>query len=125
MAGATNGRLLQFGDGFAILGPMISAPGAVYGRGSYACLGPGMKLDHGQFKVTGYTLTIATLAPLYRYVRLLDDLAGSIIRGTVSRQSDGYYEFLYLPAGTYTVVGVDQNGVQNGVVAAHVVAVAM
>lgn len=79
----------------------------------------------GRYKVVGHTKQIDTLDPLYRSVMLLDARGKSIIRGQMSVNSDGSYAFLNVAAGDYVVLGIDQNGVQNGVVAAQISAIAM
>ena len=124
MAGATVGRLLP-GSSFSILGIPAMALAPVYGRGAYAAMGPGVRVSYGQYKIEGTTKQITTFAPLYRAVLLLTIDGKYMMRGAMSLTADGSFAFTNLPAGEYTVIGLAQNNVQNGVVAATVTAVAM
>lgn len=79
----------------------------------------------GNYKVSGHTRQAGTLDPLYRSVMLMDKYGKYIVRGQMSVNADGSYSFENLAAGEYIVMGVDQNNVQNAVVAARITAVAM
>ena len=83
-----------------------------------------VRVGYGTYKVEGYTKQYSTLKPLIRYVRLLTQ-SGDDISIQTTNSGTGFYSFKNLAPGKYTVLGLDQNGVQNGVVAALVQAVSM
>lgn len=103
----------------------FEGPGATNGTTAATDINSPVTARAGAYKVVGHTKQIDTLDPLSRYVMLMSADGRQIIRGATSVNADGSYAFYYLAAGDYVVLGVDQNGVQNGVVAAQISAIAM
>lgn len=76
----------------------------------------------GLFKLDGSTTSLGE--PVSRRVRLYHQFSGRFIAEQVTRD-DGVFSFTHIEEGPWTVVGVDDTGVQNGVIYSHVKAVPM
>lgn len=100
--------------------------GPVYGIGAGAKLILGnIGITHGRYKIEGYTRQITTGTTLARYAILMDMHGNTIYGQRTQITSSGFFSFQNLKAGNYIVMGLDENNVQNGVIAANVTAVAM
>ena len=76
----------------------------------------------GTYKVEGSTTVLAV--PAARIVNLYDQKSGILV-AVAKTNSTGLFSFTGLQSGTYSVVGVNAEGVQNSVIFAHVTAVPM
>jgi hypothetical protein len=104
-------------------GLFYTAPARVPARGAIRADNL-VRVGYGTYKVEGYAKQYGTLKPLTRCVRLMTE-QGDFISTRSTKPGTGFYCFTNLAPGKYTVLGLDQNGVQNGVVAALVEAVSM
>lgn len=76
----------------------------------------------GTYKIEGSTTVLAV--PAARIVNLYHQKSGILV--AVAKTDDtGLFSFTGLQSGTYSVVGVNAEGVQNSVIFAHVTAVPM
>lgn len=126
MPGATNGY--SFGHvahraGVSGLGERMAVgighlyAGVVSGRGA------GFS---GFYKIAGTAREQSTLAPLKRTVFLFPASAPSlVIASTTSDESTGAFVFNNIASGTYTVLGIDPNKIEDDVVHATITAVPM
>lgn len=72
----------------------------------------------GQMRVYGTTKNTGTPnAPVYRRVRLHDQITGQLVREQWSHPVTGAYEFVDVKSGTYYVTSFDHTGQYNGEVA--------
>lgn len=76
----------------------------------------------GSYRIAGSTVDGGT--PVKRAVYLFAHPGLVLVRSTVTELPAATYEFTGLAAGSYLVVGVDPDGVQNAVSYSHVSAVA-
>lgn len=95
-------------------------------------IGAGIKIfthnltaNHGFYKIEGYTRQITTGTTLARYAILLDMNGYPIYGQRTLITNSGFFSFQNLKSGNYIVMGIDENNVQNGVIASNVSAVPM
>lgn len=95
----------------------------LYTKGAF-CPAFTIGMPRGPYKISG-TVSVEGV-PSARKVYLAKENAPEVIlEGTVSRASDGYFEFKFLASGTYTIYGVDDVGNLNDVIYARIAAVSM
>lgn len=87
-------------------------------------VGTPLNISADNYKITG-TISVEGV-PSRRMVYIAkSDKLDVFLAGTYSRSSDGYFEFLYLENGTYTVYAVDDVNGLNTVVYSRVQSVSM
>jgi hypothetical protein len=122
MATLTPGRHVFLGAAGAATFPKTTLAPSISYRAK--AVGQPLHLNGGTYKVTGHTVKDG--GPVARRVYLCHQGHPELpIAATLTRGDSGYFEFLYLPNGMYTVYGVNEDGTENNVIFAHIPAVSM
>lgn len=139
---ATGTAAVNYGFSFAIKEPtvvgsllptdtVIGLNRTNYPYGPVKGIGAGPKMItsigtiYGRYKIEGYTRQITSGTALARYA-LLYDIHGRPVYGQRTKITEsGFFSFKNIAAGDYIVIGLDESGVQNGVIAYKITAVAM
>ncbi len=139
---ATGGTAINYGFSISIKEPIVANKcptfsstdfyhtnvpnsGIIGIGGGNRLLDGGSTRGYGFYKIEGYTIQMTTEVPLSRYA-ILYDMNGYPLYGKKTKvEENGFFSFTNLAPGNYIVIGLDQNGVQNGVIATKIAAVPM